>query len=133
MSTRYDLMPYLDALREHLKRHDLPAPVGVQVTTWKEPVAVELHEVTVAEVARALLAWSSTLAGATLTVWRPPNGLSVYLTIVGRLPGGIPVHVWGSVSYTFNRKLFPDLPADTEQDASVAMLRHWVRAGEGAA
>ncbi|GAA3801913.1 hypothetical protein [Amycolatopsis tucumanensis] len=123
--TSHDVVPYLDALRDHLVRHAVPSPVSVECTTWREPVAVHLHEVGVDGLASALLAWARTLDGVTVTGKRIGNGQSVCLTAVGRMATGVPVHVWGAVRY--ERAVFPDLPRGVEQDVELATLHGWAR------
>ncbi|MFJ8815891.1 hypothetical protein [Amycolatopsis thermoflava] len=123
--TSHDVLPYLDALRDNLVRHAVPSPVSVECTTWREPVAVHLHEVGLGGLASALLAWARTLDGVTVTGKRIGNGQSVCLTVVGRMATGVPVHVWGAVRY--ERAVFPDLPRGVDQDVELATLHGWAR------
>ncbi|NIH78009.1 hypothetical protein [Amycolatopsis viridis] len=123
--TSHDVLPYLDALRDHLVRHAVPSPVSVECTTWREPEAVHLHELGLDGLASALLGWARTLDGVTLTALRHEDAPSVHLTLVGRMATGVPVHVWGAVRY--ERAVFPDLPRGVEQDVELATLHGWAR------
>ncbi|MDI5979603.1 hypothetical protein [Amycolatopsis magusensis] len=122
MST-FAVLAFLDAVRGHLRAHVLPAPVGVQVTTWTKPVTVMLDEQGVTRLAGALVKWANTLTEVSASVWRTPGGDSVHLDVSGRVPSGVPVRVYGGVAY--DASVFPDLPADTHQDVEVAQLRAW--------
>ncbi|GAB2978100.1 hypothetical protein LWP59_38990 [Amycolatopsis acidiphila] len=128
---RHDVLPYLDALREHLVRHDVPSPVSVECTNWREPIAVHLYEITLSDLASALLLWTKSLDGVTVTAKRMRHDQSVHLTVVGRVASGVPLHVWGGVR--FERPLFPDLPTGVEQDVELSTLHRWKHPGQGVA
>jgi hypothetical protein len=125
------LMVFLDAIRDHLDMHQLPAVCTVNVRTRSCPVAVQLDVDGLPEVAGALLRWANTLDAVTASLWRIPDGTRVHLTVNGRTPCGVPIVVYSSVH--FDPEVFPDLPAGQRQDMPVFQLRQWTRPGEVAA
>jgi hypothetical protein len=84
---------------------------------------MQVHEGELPRLARALLAWAASLAESTVELWRCPEGHSVHLTVAGRLPSGLLVHVYGSAVYT--SAMFPDMPEDAKQDVELTVLRQW--------
>lgn len=121
----YELLPYLDAIRAHLVRHRLPAPVTVECTTWREPVTVHLEAPSPEKLVRALLAWSHTLQAVTTTVVRTEPGRLVHLTVRGRNLSGIWMHVWGVIE--FHPALFPGLAIGEDRDVGPLTLQQWRR------
>jgi hypothetical protein len=125
-------MVFLDAIRDHLDLHAFGPVASVQVTSDSHPVTVQLGTARdLPGVASALLSWAGTLDDVSAQVWRTPTGSSVHLIVNGRMPCGVPVHVYGGVD--FSEGVFPDLPAGTRQDMPVFVLRQWTRPGEVAA
>ena len=125
------LMVFLDTIRDHLDLHQLPPVATLTVRTWSDPLTVQLDAHQLTDVAGALLTWANTLDGVAASLWRTPDGHSVHLSVNGRTPCGIPVHVYSGVH--FDPVVFPDLPAGVRQDMPVFQLRQWIRPGEVAA
>jgi hypothetical protein len=132
MNTLYEVLAPLRAVADHLDRHDLPIPVGINVSVYGRTVTVQLQETGLCLVSDALLAWARTLADVAAEAWRPPSGHSVHLSVAGRLPSGQLVHVYDAVD--FDSATFPDLPTDARHDLSLTVLHVWAAAsGEVAA
>ncbi|KDN19466.1 hypothetical protein [Amycolatopsis rifamycinica] len=125
------LMVFLDTIRDHLDLHQLPPVATLTVRTWSDPLTVQLDAHRLSDVAGALLTWANTLDDVAASLWRTSDGDSVHLSITGRTPCGIPVHVYSGVH--FDPAVFPDLPAGARQDMPVFQLRQWTRPGEVAA
>ena len=125
-------MVFLDAIRDHLDLHVLGPVASVNVTSGPDPIWVQLGATRkLPEVAEALVTWAETLDEVSAQIWRTPAGTSVHLIVNGRMPCGVPVHVYGAVA--FSEDVFPDLPAGARQDMPVFVLRQWSRSGEGVA
>ncbi|WP_410639357.1 hypothetical protein [Amycolatopsis sp. lyj-346] len=125
-------MVFLDAIRDHLDLHGFGPVASVLVTSDSAPVTVQLGAPReLPEVASALMTWAGTLDDVSAQVWRTPTTKSVHLIVNGRMPCGVPVHVYGAVD--FSEDVFPDLPAGVRQDMPVFVLRQWSRLGEVAA
>lgn len=125
-------MVFLDAIRDHLDLHAFGPVASVSVTSGSDPIWVQLGAARdLSEVASALVTWVGTLDEVSAQVWRTPAGSSVHLIVKGRMPCGVPVHVYGAVG--FCEDVFPDLPAGSRQDMPVFVLRQWARSGEVAA
>jgi hypothetical protein len=131
VNTLYEVLVPLRAVTDHLDRHDLPTPVGVNVSVYGRTLVVQLHQVGLRRIAGALLAWARTLADVTVEAWRTPSADSVHLTVVGRLSSGQLLHVYDAVE--FDSATFPDMPEDTKHDLSLTVLHVWAAAGEVAA
>ncbi|MGW4059109.1 hypothetical protein ACWEGE_12555 [Amycolatopsis sp. NPDC004747] len=125
------LMVFLDTIRDHLDLHQLPPVATLTVRTWSDPLTVQLDAHQLSDVAGALLTWANTLDDVAASLWRTSDGDSVHLSITGRTPCGIPVHVYSGVH--FDPAVFLDLPAGARQDMPVFQLRQWTRPGEVAA
>jgi len=125
-------MVFLDAIRDHLDLHAFGPVASVNVTSGSDPIWVQLGaRRELSEVASALVTWAGTLDEVSAQIWRTPAGTSVHFIVKGRMPCGVPVHVYGAVD--FSEDLFPDLPAGVRQDMPVFVLRQWTRPGEVAA
>ncbi|MEV4600465.1 hypothetical protein AB0K15_24050 [Amycolatopsis sp. NPDC049253] len=125
------LMVFLDAIRDHLDLHDLPPAGLVTVSTWSEPIAVQLDVTDLSAVAAGLLRWVSSLDDVAASLWRPRSSARVHLIVDGRTPCGVPVKVYGAVP--FDPNTFPDLPVGDTQPMPVHLLRSWTTPGEVAA
>jgi hypothetical protein len=125
------LMVFLDTIRDHLDLHQLPPVAALTVRTWSDPLTVQLDTHRLPDVAGALLTWANTLDDVSASLWRVHDGDSVHLSVGGRTPCGVPVHVYSGVAY--DSATFPDLPAGQRQDMPVFQLRQWTRPGEVAA
>jgi hypothetical protein len=128
MTTAVDL---LDSIRAHLAEFELPDMWSVHVVaSFSGPnVDVQLARRESPEIAGALLAWADTLTGVTVEAWRVPNGESVHLSVIGRLPGGVSVRVFGGVPFT-GRGLGGDLAPDASKTVPLAVLRERATLGE---
>lgn len=124
-------MDLLDSIRAHLAEFELPDMWSVHaVTSFSGPnVDVQLARRESPEIAGALLAWADTLTGVTAEAWRVPNGESVHLSVIGRLPGGVSVRVFVGVPFT-GRGLGGDLAPDASKTVPLVVLREWATLGE---
>jgi hypothetical protein len=128
MNGDYEVLAPLRAIAAHLERHELPAPVGVDVRAFGRPVVVQLHQVGLRSASGALLVWARTLADVTVEAWRVPSGDSVHLTVAGRLLAGLLVHVYDAVD--FDSATFPDMAEDAKLGMPLRVLHVWAGAGE---
>ena len=128
MSTTVDL---LDSLRTHLAAFDLPALWSVHVVaSFCGPnVTVQLARREPPEIADALLAWADTLTGATAEAWRVPSGDCVHLSVIGQLPTGVSVRVYGGVPFT-RHGIGGDLVPDACTTVPLTVLRERATLGE---
>jgi hypothetical protein len=131
VNTLYEVLAPLRAVADHLDRHDLPTPVGINVSVYGRTVVIQLRETGLRLTSGALLAWARTLADVTVEAWRPPTGHSVHLTVSGRLDSGQLLHVYDAVD--FDAATFPDMPEGSKHDVSLTVLHMWASAGEVAA
>jgi hypothetical protein len=131
MNTDYEILAPMRAVIAHLERHNLAAPVGVTIATYGRCVSIHLQATGLVDVSGALLVWARTLADVTVEAWRPPTGDSVHLSVAGRLPTGLLLHVDDGVP--FDAATFPDLPTDARHDLSLTVLHVWASSGEVAA
>jgi hypothetical protein len=124
----------LDSLRAHLAEFELPDLCSVQVTqSFSEPnVTAQLACHQPPQIAGALLAWADTLTEVTVEAWRVPNGDSVHLSVLARLPGGASIQVYGSAPFT-EHGIGADLAPDTSSTVALAVLRERATLGEVAA
>jgi hypothetical protein len=76
-------------LATHLTDHALPEPVCLEVisTAHQSRLTVQVHSMTVPEVATEVLAWADTLTTVTVQTWRPPTGARVHLSMASTLSG----------------------------------------------
>jgi hypothetical protein len=124
-------MDLLDSIRAHLAAFDLSDLWSVHVVaSLSGPnVDVQLSRRESSEIADALLAWADTFTEVTAEAWRVPNGDSVHLSVIGRLPGGVSVRVFGGVPFT-GRGLGGDLAPDTSTTVPLAVLREQATVGQ---
>jgi hypothetical protein len=116
-------------LATHLANHPLPPPTSLTVTTraHHSEVVVQVPSTTVAVVAADLLAWADTLTTATVTVWRPPQGQRVHLSITSTLTsptGTVDLEVYGGADH--DPILFTDLAPNEHRTVCLDSLRAWV-------
>ena len=92
----------LDAIGAHLAEFELPDLYSVNVVQSfnGSSVTAQLACHTLPQIAGALLVWADTLTGVTVEAWRVPSGDCVHLSVIGRLPGGMSVRVYGGVPFT---------------------------------
>jgi hypothetical protein len=119
MTTTVDL---LDSLRTHLAAFELPQLCSVHVTGCGPEVTAQLACRTSSQIAGALLIWADTLTDVTAEVWRVPRGDSVHLSVLGQLPGGVSVRVYGAAPFT-EHAIGGDLAPDTTTSVTLAILR----------
>ena len=107
-------------LAAHLADHGLPQPASLTVTSSdrRSEVTVQLDSLNVALVAVELLAWADTLTTVTVSVWRPPAGDRVHLSLASTLTGPtgtVNLDVYGGADHN------PALIADLEPGQRVAL------------
>jgi hypothetical protein len=121
----------LDSLRTHLTTFDLPHLWSVHViASFSGPnVTVQLARREPPQIAGALLAWADTLTDVTAEAWRVPNGDSVHLSVIGQLPPGVSVRVYGGVLFT-EHGIGADLTPDASTTMPLTVLRERATLGE---
>jgi hypothetical protein len=121
----------LDCLRAHLAEFELPALWSVNLTpsSGRPHVSMQLACHQPPQIAGALLAWADTLTDVTTEAWRVPNGDCVHLSVIGQLPGGVSVRVYGGVAFT-QHGLGADLTPDACTTVSLVVLRERATLGE---
>jgi hypothetical protein len=121
----------LDSLRAHLAAFEVPELCSVHATrSWDGPsVTAQLACHQPPQIATGLLAWADTLTEVTAEAWRVPSGDSVHLSVIGRLPEGISIRVYGGVPFT-QHGIGADLAPDTSTTVPLAVLRHLATPGE---
>ncbi|MGH3889724.1 MAG: hypothetical protein ACRDSZ_24710 [Pseudonocardiaceae bacterium] len=80
------------------------------------------------EIACALLAWAETLSEVTAEAWRVPSGDCLHLSVIGRLPGGASIRVYGGVVFT-EHGIGADLAPDAGKTVPLAVLRERATVG----
>ncbi|WP_216205493.1 hypothetical protein [Amycolatopsis aidingensis] len=125
-TTTEDVRPFLDAIRAHLDRHNLPGPYSVRVSADDDrPVEVHLSPGR-GQLAEALLAWATTLDHPHVELRRYTTaGDGVLVTVCGRMPSGFPIEVWGGIAY--DPAVFPTLTTGETQHAPLSLLRQWAK------
>ena len=121
----------LDSIHTHLTEVELPELYSVNVTrSFSGPnVTAQLACHTLPQIARALLGWADTLTGITVEAWRVPSGDCVHLSVIGRLPGGVSVRVYGGVPFT-EHGIGGDLAPDASTTVPLAVVREQATVGE---
>jgi hypothetical protein len=121
----------LDSLRTHLAEFELPELYSVHVIrAWDGlSVSAQLACHDLPEIATGLLAWADTLTGVTTEAWRVPSGDSVHLSVIGQLPEGITIRVYGGAAFT-EHGIGADLAPDASTTVPLAILRHLATPGE---
>jgi hypothetical protein len=121
----------LDSLRAHLAAFELPELYSVTLlNAWGElTVSAQLAAHHPPQIASGLLAWADTLTNVTIEAWRVPSGDTVHLSVIGRLPEGISIRVYGGVPLT-PRGIGADLAPDASMTVPLAALRHLATPGE---
>ena len=121
----------LDSIRTHLTEFDLPDLYSVNVTrSLSGPsVSAQLACHAPPQIAGALLAWVDTLTEVTAEAWRVPSGDCVHLSVIGRLPSGASVRVYGGVAFT-EHGVGADLAPDARSTVPLAVLRERATVGE---
>jgi hypothetical protein len=114
----------LNAIRAHLADFELPELYSINITkSLSGPsVTAQLACHTLPQIAGALLAWADTLTSPAIEAWRVPSGTEVHLSVIGRLPGGTRVAVYGGVAFTAHG-IGKDLAPDASITVPLAVLR----------
>ena len=124
-------MDLLDSIRAHLAEFELPDLWSVHVVaSCSGPnVDVQLDRRDSPGIAGGLLAWADTLTEVTVEACRVPNGKSVHLSVMGQLPNGVLVRVFGGVPFT-GRGIGGDLAPDASKTVPLAVLREQATLGK---
>ncbi|MGQ0719891.1 MAG: hypothetical protein ACT4NP_21730 [Pseudonocardiales bacterium] len=124
------VMDLLDSIHAHLAAFELPDMWSVHVVaSFSGPnVTVQLAHRESPEIACALLSWADTLTEVTAEAWRIPNGDSVHLSVIGRLPAGVSVRVYSGVPVT-EHGIGADLTPDASKIVPLAVLRERATVG----
>jgi hypothetical protein len=135
MTSLATMVRLLNAIGGHLTKFGLSAEMAsVRVASDGldgDHVTVHLRHVQLADLATALLEWADTLTRITATVWRPPHGETVHLTVTGQLFDATPVEAYGGVDYT--DAMFGDLQPGGRQGVALSVLRAWAAGGSAVA
>ena len=121
----------LDSLRAHLAAFELPELYSVTLlNAWGGlTVSAQLAAHHPPQIASGLLAWADTLTDVTIEAWRVPSGDTVHLSVIGQLPDGVTIRVYGGVPFTEH-----GIGADHTPDASTtvpwALLRERATLGQ---
>jgi hypothetical protein len=115
----------LDSLRAHLAAFELPELYSVTLlNAWGGlDVSAQLACHHPPEIATGLLAWANTLTNVTTEAWRVPSGDTMHLSVIGQLPQGISIRVYGGVPF-IEHGIGADLAPDSSTIVSLAVLRH---------
>jgi hypothetical protein len=121
----------LDSLRTHLAAFELPDLYSVHVITARGALAVSAQLAChhPPQIVTGLLAWADTLTDLTTEAWRVPSGDTVHLSVIGRLPDGVTIRVYGGVSFT-DHGIGADLAPDASTTVPLAVLHHLATPGE---
>jgi hypothetical protein len=121
----------LDSLRAHLSAVELPELYSVTLlNTWGGLTAsAHLAAHHPPQIASGLLAWADTLTDVTIEAWRVPSGDTVHLSVIGQLPDGVTIRVYGGVPFT-EHSLGADLAPDASTTVPPAVLHHLATPGE---
>jgi hypothetical protein len=121
----------LEALGTHLRDFELPPACSAHLTTYSGGPQVSLQLATrhLPEIACGLLAWADTLTHVTTEAWRVSCGDSLHLSVIGQLPEGIEVQVYGSLPFT-EHGIGADLAPGASTTVPWAVLRERATLGE---
>jgi hypothetical protein len=121
----------LDSLRVHLTAFELPDLYSVHVITARgaRAVSAQLAAHHPPQIATGLLAWADTLIEVTTEAWRVPSGDIVHLSVIGRLPDGVTIRVYGGVPF-IEHGIGADLAPDASTIVPLAVLHHLATPGE---
>ena len=121
----------LDVIRAHLAAFEVPELCSVTVATSSliPNLSAQLADHEPPEIAAALLGWADTLTEPTADAWRVPSGDTVHLAVVGRLPGGACVRVYGGVPFP-TKGVGADLAPGARSPLLLGALRSVAALGE---
>jgi hypothetical protein len=125
------IVDLLDSLRAHLTAFTLPELYSVHVITARDTLTVsaQLAAHHPPQIATGLLTWAETLTNVTTEAWRVPSGDTVHLSVIGRLPGGVSIRVYGGVPF-IEHGIGADLAPDASTVVPLVVLRHLATPGE---
>jgi hypothetical protein len=125
------IVDLLDSLRVHLTAFELPELYSVHVVTARGALAVSAQLTChhPPQITTGLLAWADTLTDVTIEAWRVPSGDIVHFSVIGRLPGGVSIRVYGGVPF-IEHGIGADLASDASTIVPLAALRHLATPGE---
>jgi hypothetical protein len=128
MTTAVDL---LGSIHAHLAAFDLPPLWSVHVVaSFSGPnVTVQLARHESPKIVDTLLAWADTLAQVTAEAWRVPSGDCLHLSVIGRLPDGVSIRVYGGVPFT-QHGIGADLAPNASTTMPLAVLCERITLGE---
>jgi hypothetical protein len=115
-------------LATHLTDHTLPKPACLEVisTAHQSRLTVQVHSMTVPQVAAEVLAWADTLTTVTVQTWRPPTGARVHLSMASTLRGPaatVKLTIFGGADH--DPALIDDLAAGEDRAVTLGELRTW--------
>jgi hypothetical protein len=118
-------------LTSHLADHALPEPASLEVIsrTHHSRLTVQVHPMTVPEVATEVLTWADTLTTITVQAWRPPAGERVHLSMASTLggpAGTVELAVFGGADH--DPALVGDLAPGEYRAVTLGELRAWAAA-----
>jgi hypothetical protein len=121
----------LDSLRAHLAAFELPELYSVHVlNAWGGlNISAQLACHQPPQIASGLLAWADTLTEVTIEAWRVPSGDSVHLSVIGQLPDGVTIRVYGGMTFT-EHGIGADLTPDASTTVPWALLRERATLGQ---
>jgi hypothetical protein len=125
------LVQAVHLLATHLADHVLPEPASLEVIsrTHHSRLTVQVHSLTVPEVAAEVLAWADTLTTVTVQAWRPPAGERVHLSMASALSGPagtVELAVFGGADH--DPALVGDLAPGEYRAVTLGELRAWAAA-----
>jgi hypothetical protein len=125
------IVDLLDSLRAHLTAFTLPELYSVHVITTRDTLTVSAQLVAhhPPQIATGLLTWADTLTNVTTEAWRVPSGDTVHLSVIGRLPSGVTIRVYGDVPF-IEHGIGADLAPDASTIVPLVVLRHLATPGE---
>jgi hypothetical protein len=115
-------------LATHVADHALPEPFSLEVISRarQASLTVQVHSLTVPEVAAEVLAWADTLTTVTVQAWRPPAGDRVHLSMASTLSGPagtVELAVFGGANH--DPALVGDLAPGEYRVVTLGELRTW--------
>jgi hypothetical protein len=112
----------------YLTDHPLPEPACLEVISraHQSRLTVQVHSMTVPEVASEVLAWADTLTTVTVQAWRTPAGDRVHLSMASTLSGPagtVELAVFGAAEH--EPVLVGDLAPGEYRAVALGELRTW--------
>jgi hypothetical protein len=122
------LVQAVHLLATHLVDHALPEPACLEVISRARHsrLTVQVHSMTVPEVATEVLAWADTLTTVTVQAWRTPTGDRVHLSMTSTLSGPagpVELTIFGGADH--DPALIGDLAPGEYRAVTLGELRTW--------